>query len=83
MVVKIKGKNQVTIPSKLIKLMNLSEGDYLEIEETEGKLMITPIKMIKQEVINDVKNSIIDYKNDKSNYKKFDKVDDLISELDE
>jgi AbrB family looped-hinge helix DNA binding protein len=82
MVVKIKDKNQITLPSELAKLMHLSKGDYLNIEEQNGKIIITPVEVINREVLNDVKSAINDYKKNKNNYRKFEKVEDLLSELD-
>ena len=51
MLVEIKQKSQVTIPVELLKKMNLKTGDKLEIEEHEGRLVITPVVVIPREQI--------------------------------
>lgn len=49
MLVEIKQKSQVTIPVELLKKMNLKTGDKLEIEEHEGRLVITPVVVIPRD----------------------------------
>lgn len=46
MIVDLKQKSQVTIPKELVKKLNLSVGDKLEVEEKDGKLIITPVIVI-------------------------------------
>ena len=46
MIVDLKQKSQVTIPKELVKKLNLSVGDKLEVEEKDGKLIITPVMVI-------------------------------------
>ena len=49
MLVELKQKSQVTIPAELLKKMNLKTGDKLDIEEQEGRLVITPVMVILRE----------------------------------
>lgn len=49
MLVELKQKSQVTIPAELVKKMKLKTGDKLEIEEQEGRLVITPVVIIPRE----------------------------------
>ncbi len=48
MLVDFKYKSQVTIPSRLVKKLNLQPGDKLEIHEDEenGRLIIEPVAVI-------------------------------------
>jgi len=46
MLVDFKYKSQVTIPSKLVKKLNLKPGDTLEIHEENGRLIIEPVAVI-------------------------------------
>lgn len=46
MIVDLKQKSQVTIPKELVKKLNLSVGDKLEVEEKDGKLILTPVIII-------------------------------------
>lgn len=49
MLVELKQKSQVTIPNELVKKMNLHPGDKLEVEEKDGKLIITPVVVIPRD----------------------------------
>lgn len=49
MLVEIKQKSQVTIPSELVKKLKLKPGDKLEIEEKDGCLIITPVAIIPRD----------------------------------
>lgn len=46
MIVDLKQKSQVTIPKEFVKKLNLSVGDKLDVEEKDGKLVITPVIII-------------------------------------
>ena len=49
MIVDLKQKSQVTIPMELVKKLNLAVGDKLDVEEKEGKLIITPVVIIPKD----------------------------------
>ena len=48
MLVEFKQKSQVTIPSELAKKLKLKPGDKLEIEEKDGRLIITPVEVVSR-----------------------------------
>lgn len=44
---KLKQKNQLTLPSKIIKMLHIAMGDTIEIEiSAEGYLLLKPKKLI-------------------------------------
>lgn len=45
--VKVKRYCQITLPAILRKKFNIDEGDYLEIEESEGNLVLKPVKVVQ------------------------------------
>ncbi len=49
MLVEMKQKSQVTIPSELVKKLKLKPGDKLEIEEKDGCIIITPVAIIPRD----------------------------------
>lgn len=49
MLVELKQKSQVTIPSELIKKLKLKPGDKLEIEVIDDQIIITPVAVIPRE----------------------------------
>lgn len=44
--VKIKNHYQVTIPRGLREKLNINVGDYVEVEDKNGEIVITPVKMV-------------------------------------
>ena len=44
--VKVKHRGQVTIPHSLRKKLNISEGDYIKLDEVENGLVLRPVKVI-------------------------------------
>ena len=51
MLVELKQKSQVTIPSELVKKLKLKPGDKLDIEERDGRLAIIPVAVIPRDQI--------------------------------
>lgn len=49
MIVDLKQKSQVTIPKELVKKLNLKVGDKLEVEEYDGKLIVTPVIIVPKD----------------------------------
>jgi bifunctional DNA-binding transcriptional regulator/antitoxin component of YhaV-PrlF toxin-antitoxin module len=49
MLVNLKQKSQFTIPKGFVKRLKLRIGDKLEIEEMEGKLVITPVVVVPKD----------------------------------
>lgn len=49
MLIDLKQKAQVTIPSALVKKLKLSIGDKLQVEEKEGKIVLTPVSIIPKD----------------------------------
>jgi antitoxin MazE len=49
MLIDFKQKSQVTIPKDLVERLKLKIGDKLNIEEKDGKLVITPVVIIPKD----------------------------------
>ena len=47
--VKVKRYCQITLPSLTRKRFNIDEGDYLEIEEKDGNMVLKPVRVVHQE----------------------------------
>ena len=43
MVIELRAKSQVTIPSKVVKDMQLEEGDQFEIVQKDGAILLYPV----------------------------------------
>jgi len=44
--VKVKGRFQITIPASIRRKLGLKVGDYLELEESEGSIVLRPVAVI-------------------------------------
>ena len=44
--IKVKHNYQITIPISLRKNLNISVGDYLEIEKQDSEIILKPVKII-------------------------------------
>jgi AbrB family looped-hinge helix DNA binding protein len=44
--VRIKRNFQITLPAKLRKRFNIAVGDYVEIEDQSGEIVIKPVKVV-------------------------------------
>lgn len=49
MIVDFKQKSQVTIPKDIVTKFNLKVGDKIDIEEKDGKIIITPVVIIPKD----------------------------------
>jgi len=49
MLVDLKQKSQVTIPKTLVDKLKLKVGDKLDIEEKNGKLVVTPVVIVPKD----------------------------------
>jgi AbrB family looped-hinge helix DNA binding protein len=39
-------KGQVTIPKEILKKLELSTGDYIDVTEENGKIIICPVEIV-------------------------------------
>ena len=53
LIVRIKAKGQVTIPSKVLKELDIEEGDFLEVKVECRKIGCRNIVLIPKIVVND------------------------------
>ena len=44
--IKVRRHHQITLPAHLRKKFNISEGDYMEIADRDGGILIKPVKVI-------------------------------------
>ena len=44
--VRVKRHCQITLPSLVRKKFSINEGDYLEIDEIDGNMVLKPVKMV-------------------------------------
>ena len=86
-VVKVMKRRQVVIPKELFDTLHLEVGDYLEVKLDGGTLVYVPKKLVDRdewyastEGQKTISAALEDIKEGRS--KEFERVDDLIEELD-
>lgn len=62
MISELRQKSQITIPKDIVKALNLSEGDKLDISIEDGVIVITPIVVYSKSYIESLRNEIDDIK---------------------
>ncbi len=56
MLVKITSKNQITIPKKVIE--NIPKTEYFEVEIKDGKIILTPVKVVPANNLEKIREKI-------------------------
>ena len=84
MLVELKAKSQATIPKDIVKAMKLKQGDPFEIAEENGKIILVPVAIYPERIIDELRSSVDDIKASIQNGTQpvFDSIDALFEELD-
>lgn len=49
MITQLRGRSQITIPKNIIESLGLKEGDNLNIEVEDGKIIVKPVVMVPKD----------------------------------
>ncbi|MCE5222566.1 AbrB/MazE/SpoVT family DNA-binding domain-containing protein [bacterium] len=49
MLIEIRKKNQITLPSEMMRQMSLKEGDVLSIETSHQQMILRPVVVVPKE----------------------------------
>ncbi len=49
MITQLRGRSQITIPKNIIESLGLKEGDNLNIEIENGKIIVKPVVMVPKD----------------------------------
>ncbi len=52
--IRVQEKGQVTLPASLRRRLGVKKGDLVSIEETNGKLLITPQEIIASQALDEI-----------------------------
>ena len=62
MLVELRAKSQVTIPRDIVCQLGLSEGDMLDIRETDGKITIVPVAVYPKNYVDELEKELREVK---------------------
>ena len=83
MLVEVRSRSQITIPSDIVKNLGIKEGDLLEILEKDGGFFLCPVvtypKAEMMRIAKLVKEASEDYKTGQA--KAYDDVDKMFSDM--
>lgn len=83
MLVELHAKSQITIPKDIVNAIDLNQGDLFEITEENGKIILIPVVIYPERVIEELKFSVdqIQKSIKSGNQPVFDSIDSLLKEL--
>ena len=64
-IIELRQKAQVTIPNSIVNMLNLNEGDKLEIYEQDGEIRIVPVVVYPAGYVDELKKEIERLRKDK------------------
>lgn len=83
MMIEIRGRSQITIPSEIVKNLGIKEGDKFEVIEKDGGIFLCPVVVYpKKEMIRIaklIKETGAEYKN--GEVKSYDDVDKMFMDM--
>lgn len=83
MMIEIRGRSQITIPSEIVKNLGIKEGDKFEVIEKDGGIFLCPVVVYpKKEMIRIaklIKETDAEYKN--GELKSYDDVDKMFMDM--
>lgn len=83
MIVELRQKSQITIPSEIVKELSLKVGDKLEVSVLNGTITLIPVTIYPKEYIEQLKNEVISLREkiESKEAKTFDNLDDMFDSL--
>ena len=81
--VELKSKSQVTIPKDIVNSLQLHQGDQFEAIVDDGRIILVPVAIYPQKVVDELVNTIDEMKVaiENGDQPTFDSMEDLIKEL--
>jgi AbrB family looped-hinge helix DNA binding protein len=59
MIVELRKKAQITIPKEIVEMLNLHEGDHLEINVKNGLIYLEPVAVYEKSYVNKLEEAIM------------------------
>ena len=79
MLVEMRARSQITLPSEITKKMGLNEGDKFEVMERDGGVFLCPVVVYPKAKLEKLAQIIKEHENDISAV--YDSVEDMFSDL--
>ncbi|WP_312652527.1 AbrB/MazE/SpoVT family DNA-binding domain-containing protein [Proteiniclasticum sp.] len=83
MLIEMRGRSQITIPSEIVKNLGIKEGDKFEVIEKDGGIFLCPVVVYpKKEIVRIaklIKETDVEYKS--GGLKSYDDVDKMFMDM--
>ncbi len=83
MLLTLRAKSQITIPSSIISSLGLKEGDQLDIYESDGIIHIVPVTVYPKSYVSDLQSELSKLKSasDGGEVPDFTTIDAILTKL--
>ena len=79
MLVEMRARSQITIPSEIIKSLGISEGDKFEVVERDGGVFLCPVVVYPKAKLEQIAKIIKDNENNPSAV--YESVEDMFKDI--
>ena len=81
MLIEVRDRSQITIPSELVKKMGIRKGDKFEVIEREDGILLCPVVVYPKEKIEKIKEILKSSKETVKNQNGFDSVEEMFKDM--
>lgn len=82
MIVEVRPKNQITIPSKIVRESDIKIGDKFEVIVKDGMICLVPIVVYPKKYIEEMEAEVERLKKECANSKTYENAKDMFDDLD-
>ena len=79
MLIEMRARSQITLPSEIIKKLGISEGDKFEVMERDGGVFLCPVVVYPKAKLEKIALMIRDYEKNPSAV--FESVEDMFKDI--
>lgn len=81
MLVELRGRSQLTIPSEIIKAIGACEGDKFEVVQKDGGIFLCPVVVYPKSKMEQLAKIAKEASENKANMKTYDDVSDMFADM--
>jgi AbrB family looped-hinge helix DNA binding protein len=81
MLAELRSRSQITIPTDIIKSLNIHEGDQFEVIEKDGGIFLCPVVVYPKAKMEQLMQIVREAKEGKNISKTYDNIEELFSDL--
>ena len=79
MLVEVRARSQITLPSELVKDMSVTEGDKFEVVKRDGGIFLCPVVVYSKPKLKEIAKTIKEHESDPAAV--YDSVEDMFKDM--